>query len=56
MLYTPLPQAPGPASPGRERAKLADRPDLRTEEEKNPPMELGVIEGDFEDLIDIDEP
>jgi hypothetical protein len=38
-----------------KRAKLADCPDLRTEEEKNPPIELGVIEDDFEELIDIDE-
>lgn len=38
-----------------ERANLANCPDLRTEEEKNPPIELGVIEDDFEDLIDIDE-
>jgi hypothetical protein len=38
-----------------ERAKLANCPDLRTEEEKNPPKELGVVEGDFEDLIDIEE-
>lgn len=38
-----------------ERAELANCPDLRTEEEKNPPIELGVIEDDFEDLVDIDE-
>jgi len=38
-----------------KRAKLANCPDLRIEEEKNPPIELGVIEDDFEDFIDIEQ-
>jgi len=38
-----------------KRAKLANCPDQRTEEEKNTPIELGVVEDNFEDLIDIDQ-
>lgn len=38
-----------------KRAEQANCPDLRTEEEKNPPVELGVVDDDFEELIDIDE-
>lgn len=37
------------------RASQMNCPDLRTEEEKNPIIELGVIDDDYEDLIDIDE-
>lgn len=39
----------------RERSLTANCPDLRTEEEKNPKIPLGVIEDDFEDIIDINE-
>jgi hypothetical protein len=39
----------------KTRSDQMNCPDLRTEEEKNPIIELGVIEDDFEDLIDIDE-
>ena len=35
------------------RSLRANCPDLRTEEEKNPP-DLGEVEDDFEDIIDID--
>lgn len=38
----------------KERSSMANCPDLRTDEEKNPP-DLGVIEDDFEDIFDIDE-
>lgn len=37
-----------------KRAELANCPDLRTEEEKKPLEDLGVVDDDFEDLIDID--
>ena len=33
-----------------KRARLSDCPDLRTEEEKNPSIEIGTIEDDFEDV------
>lgn len=37
-----------------KRAKLANCPDLRTEEEKKPPIDFGVVKDHFDDLIDID--
>lgn len=38
-----------------DRARLADCPDLRTEEEKDTSMiHLGVVEDDFEELVEID--
>lgn len=37
----------------QERVELSKCPDLRTEEEKNRVIEMGVVEDDFEDLIDI---
>lgn len=38
-----------------QRADRTNCPDLRTEEEKSPPVELGNVEDDFEELIDIEE-
>lgn len=38
-----------------QRAEQANCPDLRTEEEKNSSVELGNVEDDFEELIDIEE-
>ncbi|MEM9339694.1 MAG: hypothetical protein AAGA66_13245 [Bacteroidota bacterium] len=37
----------------KKRSLIANCPDLRTEEERNLP-DLGVIEDDFEDIIDLD--
>lgn len=38
-----------------QRTLSTECPDFRTEEEKNPEIPMGVLEDDFEDIIDIDE-
>ncbi|TRX61464.1 hypothetical protein FNH22_05260 [Fulvivirga sp. M361] len=38
-----------------QRSEQADCPDVRTDEEKNPLIELGEVEDDFEELTEIEE-